>query len=329
MPRPARGPRLYLDKRRKQWVIRDGPHFVRTGCAQSDHEGANKKLAEYIGVKYRPADGPAPLVGEILLMYAQEHIPTTKSPKNEGFNVSNLQAFWAAKKVPEVTVKNCKAYAATKTAGGARRDLSVLRAAIKYWHKHHGPLPMVPVIWLPDKGEPRERWLTKAEARTLRKAAKPVSHLYRFVLIGMKTGSRLDAILGLEWDWIDLDRGLMRRRAEGTAETKKRTPPVRLGKSILAFLRLWKAEDGGRTKYVVHYNGKRIHRIKQTWDKACERAGLEDVTPHTLRHTRATWLMQKGIDPFQAAGHLGMSVEVLYKHYAKHHPDYQKDAADV
>jgi hypothetical protein len=92
-------------------------------------------------------------------MYAQEHIPTTKSPKNEGFCVSNLQGFWASKKVPEVTVKSCKAYAATKSAGGARRDLSVLRAAIRYWHKHHGPLPMVPIIWLPDKGEPRDRWV--------------------------------------------------------------------------------------------------------------------------------------------------------------------------
>jgi integrase len=188
---------------------------------------------------------------------------------------------------------------------------------------------MVPIIWLPDKGEPRDRWLTKEEARRLRKAAKSVPHLYRFVIIALKTGSRLDAILGLEWSWIDLERGLMRRRAEGTAETKKRTPPVRLGQTILTFLRHWKAEDGAKAKYVVHYNGKRIHRIKQTWDKACERAGLDGVTPHTMRHTRATWLMQKGIDPWQAAGHLGMSVEVLHKHYAKHHPDFQRDAADV
>jgi integrase len=262
-------------------------------------------------------------------MYAQEHIPTTKCPKNEGFNVSNLQGFWAAKKVHEVTVKNCKAYASTKTAGGARRDLAVLRAAIKYWHKHHGPLPMVPIVWMPEKGQPRERWLTKGEARQLRKAAKSVPHLYRFVIVGLKTGSRLDAILGLEWSWVDLERGLMRRRPEGAAETKKRTPPVRLGQTILTFLRHWKAEDGGKTKHVVHYNGRRIHRIKQTWDKACERAGLEGVTPHTMRHTRATWLMQKGIDPWQAAGHLGMSPEVLHKHYAKHHPNFQREAAEV
>jgi integrase len=53
------------------------------------------------------------------------------------------------------------------------------------------------------------------------------------------------------------------------------------------------------------------------------------VTPHTLRHTRATWLMQSGVDRWQAAGHLGMSVEMLERNYGHHHPDYQKQAAAV
>ena len=35
------------------------------------------------------------------------------------------------------------------------------------------------------------------------------------------------------------------------------------------------------------------------------------MSPHTLRHTAATWLMQAGADRWQAAGYLGMSVEML------------------
>jgi len=35
------------------------------------------------------------------------------------------------------------------------------------------------------------------------------------------------------------------------------------------------------------------------------------VTPHTLRHTAATWLMQRGADPWKTAGILGTSVEAL------------------
>lgn len=53
------------------------------------------------------------------------------------------------------------------------------------------------------------------------------------------------------------------------------------------------------------------------------------VTPHTLRHTAATWLMQRGVPIWQAAGFLGMSAEVLEKTYGHHHPDYLKDAADA
>jgi integrase len=61
-----------------------------------------------------------------------------------------------------------------------------------------------------------------------------------------------------------------------------------------------------------------------------ERAGLgDDVVPHSLRHTRATWLMQAGVTPWEAAGALGMSVEVLERVYGHHHPEWQKRAAEV
>jgi integrase len=35
------------------------------------------------------------------------------------------------------------------------------------------------------------------------------------------------------------------------------------------------------------------------------------VVPHTLRHTAATWLMQRGVPAWQAAGYLGMSTEMI------------------
>ena len=51
------------------------------------------------------------------------------------------------------------------------------------------------------------------------------------------------------------------------------------------------------------------------------------VTPHTLRHTAATWLMQNGVPMWEAAGFLGMSKEILEKTYGHHHPDHMKAAA--
>jgi hypothetical protein len=50
-------------------------------------------------------------------------------------------------------------------------------------------------------------------------------------------------------------------------------------------------------------------------------------TPHTLRHTAATWLMHRGVPIWEAAGLLGMSPEVLQDTYGHHDPDYLKGAA--
>jgi integrase len=44
--------------------------------------------------------------------------------------------------------------------------------------------------------------------------------------------------------------------------------------------------------------------IKKGFAAACDRAGIADATPHTLKHTAATGLMQSGTDPWQAAGFL-------------------------
>jgi integrase len=219
-----------------------------------------------------------------------------------------------------------------KEPAAARRDLETLRAAIGYWHEEYGPLPTVPAVVLPPKPEPRERWLTRSEVARLLWAARRTPHSVRFILLGIYTGSRSGALLAAQWSWVDLAGGIMRRRPPGTAENKqKRTPPVKLGVRIQAHLRRWRRLDGVTVNgFVIHCDGKRIQKMRRSWRTAVRVAGLgSDVTPHTLRHTRATWLMQAGIDRWEAAGHLGMSLEMLQRHYGHHHPDAQKRAAEI
>jgi integrase len=59
------------------------------------------------------------------------------------------------------------------------------------------------------------------------------------------------------------------------------------------------------------------------------RAGLKDVTPHTLRHTAATWKAQSRVPLWEAAGFLGMSRETLEKVYGHHDPDHLRAAAEA
>ncbi len=77
----------------------------------------------------------------------------------------------------------------------------------------------------------------------------------------------------------------------------------------------------------VEFNGKPVS-VKKGFKTAVRLALLPGkVTPHALCHTAATWLMQRGVPIWEAAGFLGMSSEVLQDTYGHHHPDRLQGAA--
>lgn len=238
---------------------------------------------------------------------------------------------------------------------GARRDLEDLRAAIQHHAKeglHRGEVR----VHLPERGAARERWLTRDEAaallwacwRTREKqkrshkglpgealptAKYTMRHLARFILIGLYTGTRAGAIASASWaaasgrSYIDLDRGVFYRLAQGARATKKRQPPAPIPARLLAHLRRWK-ETGVSKEYPVEYRGQPIKSVKVAMARAVELAGLEPgVTPHTLRHTAVTWLMQSGVTIWDAASFVGMSPALVERTYGHHHPDYMARAA--
>ncbi|WP_340322161.1 tyrosine-type recombinase/integrase [Chelatococcus albus] len=117
------------------------------------------------------------------------------------------------------------------------------------------------------------------------------------------------------------------RLAEGKKATNKRQPPVPVPPHLLAHMRRWKDKKIAATHF-VEWNGKPIASVKTGFARAVGLAKLEgNVTPHTLRHTAATWLMQAGVPIWEAAGFLGMSPEMVERTYGDHHPDYLKGAA--
>ena len=81
---------------------------------------------------------------------------------------------------------------------------------------------------------------------------------------------------------------------------------------------------------MVEFQGAPVESVSKGFEAIVNKAGIEKhVTPHTLRHTSATWLMQEGKDVWTTAGFLGTSVQMLEQTYAKHHPDYQADVLDA
>ena len=106
-------------------------------------------------------------------------------------------------------------------------------------------------------------------------------------------------------------RGIFYRLAEGARATNKRQPPVPLPRRLLVHLRRWVAR-GIVSEYFVEWNERPVKSIKTAFKTALRLAKVSGrISPHTLRHTAATWLMQNGVDKWEAAGFLGMSVEML------------------
>jgi integrase len=263
--------------------------------------------------------------------YAREHGPETAAPWRIASAVKSLVEFWQGRYVADVTRETCRRYekSRNRSAGTVRRELGVLRAAINHAHRE-GRVTRTVAVRLPEKPQARDRWLTEAEALTLYRASMSEPrvrlHLPLFILLGLYTGQRKEAILSLRWVQVDLNAGLINFNAPGARRSNKRRAHLPIPSTLLR--RLQRARQRGvELGFVVHENGQRLKDIKRGFSSACSRAGLTGVTPHTLRHTCATWLMQRGVSLWDAAGFLGMSRETLERVYGHHHPDFLQNAA--
>lgn len=344
---------------RARWIIKDHGHQIGTGCGASDRAEAERKLARYIASKYVPARRERDLVeipvADVLNIYLTDAVPGQARPDKAVERAGRLLDFFGTMTLDQITGSACRAYTMARTGqgrsskgkgGGARRDLQDLAAAINH-HAKEGLHRGLVRIALPERGKARQRWLTRDEFAKLLLVCwrtrevqegratdkRPLRHLCRFLLLGLYTGSRPGAVLNSSWEcgpglsWIDTDRGVFHRHADGARETDKRQPTVRLAPGLLAHLRRWKRLDDGRG-YVVTFVGQPITSVKTALSRACKLAGIErGVTAYTLRHTAASWLVAKGLPTRKIADFLGTSEKMIEDHYGHLAPDYQDEAA--
>lgn len=342
MPRHAKPTRLWLRPTNGIWYIKSGAERISTGCAEHEVERAEAALKAYLAAQYQPPGAGRSdqiTIADTLIVYLDEKIHRIKGEAKARSEIARLNAYMGDKPVSDIRGSLCRDYARHRgTDAGARRDLETLRAAVRYYHAEYG-LSVLPTITLPGKSLPRERFLTRKEAAALIRAARATDkcdHLVRLILIGIYTGTRLSAMLNLQWrantmgGWVDLDTGIMHRKATGERVShNKRKTPVRIPTRLMRFLRAWKKADKG-LPHVIHYRGAPIVKPHKAFRTIRAAAGLgEDVTPHVLRHTRGTWLAQAGVPSGQAAASLGLTEQEYERTYLHNDPSFQGAAADA
>ena len=111
--------------------------------------------------------------------------------------------------------------------------------------------------------------------------------------------------------------------ARATATSAGRIAPI--SPQLEAILRKVKETSGLQVCRVLQRQGnqEREDRVPRRMPALA----LTKVTPHTLRHTAAAWMVQKGVPMAKVAKMLGDSEKTVERVYSHHAPEFLQDAA--
>ena len=169
--------------------------------------------------------------------------------------------------------------------------------------------------------ESRERYLTEAECSRLLNACH--KRILPMVVIGLHTGLRRGSVLGMTWDKVDFNSGIIT------------VPVVNSKTSVVLHVRM---SQGIRSilENLPRYgdycfcwkNGKPYADFRGEWKKTLEKAEITDFRLHDLRHTFASLNVMNGEDLYKVSKYLGHSTILQTQKYAHLAPGYMKGAAD-
>ena len=133
------------------------------------------------------------------------------------------------------------------------------------------------------------------------------------------TGIRVGELTGLNLGDVDLARGLAQVTGKGD---KQRVVPFgeEAAAAVSEWLEFGRAELAGDTQAMfVGSRGGRIdqRQVRRIVERAGQRAGVENVSPHTLRHTTATHMLEGGADlrvVQEMLGHTSLQTTQIYTH---------------
>lgn len=230
-------------------------------------------------------------------------------------------AHLAGKPLGAIDRRTLRDIARAKAATGAgpatvNRHMAAISAVLHH-ASERGDLDAVPVIKRRQEPENRVVWATEEQAGRL-VAALP-AHWAAMVRFSLATGLRRYNVTHLRWSAADLKRAIAWVQAD---EAKGgRVISVPLSAEAMALLAL---QRGKHRTYV--FPGQRhtpVSRIEsKVWRPACAAAGLVNFRWHDLRHTWATWHVQRGTElpVLQVLGGWRTLAMVLkYAHFAPTH----------
>lgn len=261
-----------------------------------------------------------------------------KSWKDARQKLQMMRLFFGTKKIRDITADDVRAFrderittptkrkeyggkkpkAKKRSIASVQRELSLLRRVLNIARRRH---------WIPfnpfDEGgfisnasevkrtrvisrEEEQRLLLACEKTDERKDGKEtkkksLKHLRPIIICGIDTGMRSGEMFKLVWRDVNFDERSIRVVASNTKTEQERSVPMtqRLFKELET---LWNNSTQDLNESVFG-----ITRIKRGWTSLCTEAQVYNATPHDLRHSAATRMIEQGMNIAEVSRILGHS----------------------
>ena len=218
--------------------------------------------------------------------------------------------------------------------GLERSTISRKIASLRSFYKHlvrHGVVASNPLIGLQTPKQPKKlpafMYLREIEELLKIDPATPRGLRDRAILeVLYGAGLRVSELTGLNLEDLDLERGYLRVYGKGAKERISflGRPGCRALKEYLQkgrpLLARAPQQTGAAQAVFLNKNGERLtaRSVRRILDFYVEKAALEKkVSPHTLRHSFATHLLEAGADlrsVQELLGHANISTTQIYTH---------------
>lgn len=249
------------------------------------------------------------------------------------YYLSHLLQFFDGKKLSNITPADIEDYQKFRLAEGAkpatvnreRACLSHLFNLAKRRQKFFGVNPVSQVQALEENNQ-RERILSPEEEERLLSCCSP--HLKPIIITALYTGMRKGEIINLKWENIDLKHNIITIKNNVSKNKKTRRIPI---SSAIRRVFLKQRLQNGRADFVfISSNGnpyKRHDSLKKPFQVACQKANIEELRFHDLRHTAATRMVEAKAGIVAVSRILGHSSLKMTMRYA-HPEDSLRDAVE-
>jgi excisionase family DNA binding protein len=305
--------------KRKQIVIPNAQSRVDAVIA------LNKRVREVFNLQNDIVQPKKIKFGEYADLYLKDYaMMAKKSGKTDEFRLKRMKEFFKNIELRKITPLLIQKFRTERLNEGVakittNREVALLKKmfsmAIDDGYLEQNPAKKIKLY--SELDTVRDRVLSDEEEPKL--FSELAEHMKPFILSALHTGMRRGELFKLKWCNVDFDKQII--KVEETKSKKVRFIPIN---SVLfdELLKL-KAMEGKEQRVFPFKN------VRTAFEKACKRAGLEDLTFHDLRRTFGTRLLERGVDIVTISKLYGHSSVLVTQRYLHPKDTLSKEAVEL